>query len=74
MGLLLHFTGSSLSQLLRIAEDPFTPPRKQDPDFVDRKAEDAPFDYRAEWQAMGDHKLFSTAIVEEEENSSQHSG
>lgn len=66
MGLLLHFTGSSLSRLLRIAEDP-SEPRKQ-PDLVHTKTEDLPFDYRAQWQ-MGGHKLFSTAIVEEEENS-----
>ncbi|KAJ5613068.1 hypothetical protein N7510_006262 [Penicillium lagena] len=62
IGLLVYWTGASLSHVLRISEDSSPPPDDVEP-------EEPPFDYLAEWKAMGDRQLLSTAIVEEEESS-----
>lgn len=63
VGLLVYWTGASLSHVLRISEDDSRPP----PDDVEPPK--PPYDYLAEWKAMGDGQLLSTAIVEEEETS-----
>lgn len=63
IGLLVYWTGASLSHVLRISEDDSSPP----PDDVE--PQERAFDYLAEWKATGDGQLLSTAIVEEEETS-----
>ena len=64
IGLLVYWTGAALSRVLRISEDDSHPPADE------VEPPEPAFDYLAEWKAMGDRQLLSTAIVEEEESSS----
>ncbi|CAI7654082.1 unnamed protein product [Penicillium glandicola] len=72
IGMILHFTGSTISQLLQIEEsdEPRRPRVKQE--LLDSEPQNSPFNY-LEAQTE-DHKFLPYSTILEEEENSQESG